>query len=147
MRALGSAARLSAEEWRLLVEGACLSLAAAVSVRAVGPSRLAGRLAESGRASPASLRVSPARAAALVAFASSFVPGSTCLTRALALSRVLRRRGVDARVVIGARRAAAGLEAHAWVTDGERVILGAATHETYAEIVRFGRSPRPEAAA
>ena len=138
MRVLRKALRLSAEEWRLTAEGACLSLAAAVGVRACAPARLARRLAGRRTSSSVPLGVPLERAAALVAFASSFVPGSTCLTRALALSSLLARRGIEARVVVGARRAASGLEAHAWVTTGGRVILGDATHETYAEIARFG---------
>lgn len=146
MRLLHRAARLTAGEWRLVAEGACLSLATAVGVRVVTPAHVARWLAGSGSSSSVPLRVPPERAAALVAFASSFVPGSTCLTRALALSRVLARRGIGARVVIGTRRAASGIEAHAWVTSGGRVILGGAAHETYAEIARFDARP-PEVAA
>ena len=124
----------------------CLSLAAAVGVRVLAPARLARRLAALRSPASAPLRMPLERAAALVAVASSFVPGSTCLTRALALAGVLARRGVESRVVIGARRAASGLEAHAWVTSGGRVILGGATHEAYEEIARLGDAPAEVAA-
>ena len=146
MRTLRRAARLSAEERRLVAEAVCLSLAAAIGVRVLAPARLARRLAALRAPASAPLRMPLERAAALVAFASSFVPGSTCLTRALALAGALARRGVESRVVIGTRRAASGLEAHAWVTSGGRVILGGAAHEAYAEIARLACTP-PEAAA
>lgn len=38
-----------------------------------------------------------------------------CLTRSIALQRMLARRGLPARVCIGVRREASSLEAHAWV--------------------------------
>jgi hypothetical protein len=40
----------------------------------------------------------------------------TCLERALAAKRVLRRRGFNAELHIGVRRADQGYEAHAWLT-------------------------------
>ncbi len=44
-----------------------------------------------------------------------YLPGDTrCLTRSLVLSRLLARRGIDSRLVIGARTQPAFL-AHAWV--------------------------------
>ena len=43
-----------------------------------------------------------------------FVPGSTCIHRAVAGHRMLTRRGVEARVVIGLRSGDA-LEGHAWI--------------------------------
>lgn len=42
----------------------------------------------------------------------------TCLRRAAVLTVLLRREGLDAEVVIGARRVAGALEAHAWVRWG-----------------------------
>ena len=43
-----------------------------------------------------------------------FVPGSTCIHRAVAGHRMLTRRGIDARVIIGLRSRDA-LEGHAWI--------------------------------
>lgn len=53
----------------------------------------------------------------------SLVPGDTrCLARSLVLTRMLARRGIDAKLVIGARPAPEFL-AHAWVEhEGEPVI-------------------------
>jgi hypothetical protein len=47
-------------------------------------------------------------------------PGSKCLDQSLVLASLLRERGIDARLLIGAARGGAGIEAHAWVEiDGE----------------------------
>ena len=53
----------------------------------------------------------------------SYVPGDTrCLARSLVLTRLLARRGIDAKLVIGARTAPQFL-AHAWVEhDGTPVL-------------------------
>jgi hypothetical protein len=45
-----------------------------------------------------------------------------CLRRSLALHRLLVRRGMASRLVIGVRRPAGGLEAHAWVESAGRVV-------------------------
>jgi hypothetical protein len=60
--------------------------------------------------------VSPERIAALVAVASrhGLVRGN-CLSQSLTLQQLLRRAGVAAQLRIGARRAADGIEAHAWI--------------------------------
>ncbi len=49
-------------------------------------------------------------------------PGSKCLDQSLAIASLLRERGIDARLLIGAARGGAGIEAHAWVEiDGEPI--------------------------
>ncbi len=60
------------------------------------------------------------RLAAACAAATALAPGSfTCLRRALALRTRLRAKGLDGRLVLGARRGAGtGIEAHAWVELG-----------------------------
>lgn len=56
----------------------------------------------------------------------------TCLPRALALRRMLARRGIPATLRIGVRRAGASLAAHAWIEVG-----GAAIGEPEAIEERF----------
>ena len=52
--------------------------------------------------------------------AANHLRSSQCLQRSLVLRTMLARRGHDARVRIGVRRAGAELEAHAWVEcDGQ----------------------------
>ena len=48
----------------------------------------------------------------------------TCLRRSMVFARVLRLEGYDARVVLGAKKSAGGLEGHSWVElEGERIGL------------------------
>ncbi|MHB8634685.1 MAG: lasso peptide biosynthesis B2 protein [Thermoplasmatota archaeon] len=56
--------------------------------------------------------------------AASRIPTARCLAQALALQAMAGRRGFEARLHIGARTGAAGFEAHAWITSGDRVVLG-----------------------
>jgi hypothetical protein len=68
------------------------------------------------------------------------VPGTTCLTRALAAGWMLRRRGQPARIVIGVAMASGKLEAHAWLELGETVIVGGeARVERYARLREVGQ--------
>lgn len=69
--------------------------------------------------------------------ASAAVPGSTCLTRALAAGWLLRRSG-GAQLIIGVATGGAPptLEAHAWLERGGVVILGGE-----ADVTRFARLP------
>lgn len=67
------------------------------------------------------------RVAWTVQHASRFIPGTrTCLVQALAAHQLLRPLGVPCEIEIGARFDERGrLRAHAWVTVGDRVIVGA----------------------
>jgi hypothetical protein len=61
-------------------------------------------------------QVSPQRTAELLAAAARRgVPGSTCLTRSLALLWLLRKSGLQPNLRIGARMLSGHFEAHAWV--------------------------------
>ena len=53
-----------------------------------------------------------------------FVPHATCLVRVLAGAQLFAARGQRADVVIGVRRRAGLLEAHAWLESGGQVVLG-----------------------
>lgn len=58
--------------------------------------------------------------------AARWVPGASCLTQALAAQVLLARAGHAHRLALGLRRGFAGeLQAHAWVTCGEQVVIGA----------------------
>ena len=52
------------------------------------------------------------------------IPQSTCLVRALAVSRLLAQKGYESTLHIGVKRKAGLLEAHAWVEYDGRVIIG-----------------------
>ena len=65
------------------------------------------------------------RVAWAVAAASRFVPGTTCLSRALGSQILLAERGVQADLHIGVARDQHGFRAHAWVKTGDRIVGGA----------------------
>ena len=46
----------------------------------------------------------------------------TCLPRSLALRALLRRHGIEADLLIGVRREAGSLRAHAWIEDAGRPV-------------------------
>lgn len=67
-----------------------------------------------------------------------------CLQQAIAVRRMLARRGVPAAVCLGVsrdradrERPADGRAAHAWVEVGSRVVSGAGELERYALVARF----------
>ena len=87
------------------------------------------------------------RAARIVRRVARHAPFSAvCLPQAMALQWMLRRRGVESRLVLGARRRAhcAGLDFHAWLTVGGKCVIGGNEVETYATLPPVdGLEPRP----
>lgn len=63
---------------------------------------------------------------------------SNCLVQSVALTAMLRRRGIPGRIEFGVRREedGAGLAAHAWVTCDGRVILDSDPRGDYASFTR-----------
>jgi len=71
-----------------------------------------------------------------VSAASRLIPHATCLTQAVSAQFLLARAGHPSEVQIGVRRDENGkLAAHAWVTSGERILLGG----TESELQRYQR--------
>ena len=66
--------------------------------------------------------VAPSRAARIVARAVGRFARQTCLCQAFVLSVVLRRRGYETEIVIGASRED-GFAAHAWLRCGDEVFF------------------------
>jgi hypothetical protein len=60
----------------------------------------------------------------------------TCLPQALAVQRMLRRRGIPARLHLGVG-AIADAEAHAWVTVGHKAVIGASERDRFSPLAAF----------
>lgn len=74
----------------------------------------------------------PERAGRAVAVASGYVPKTTCLIQALAAQALLKRGGFSAHLRLGVGRDAQGqFQAHAWVENNGRVIIGDSELESY----------------
>ena len=82
---------------------------------------------------------SPSAVAAAVERATAYVPGTTCLAKALAAQVVLGQRSARSRLCIGVTKTPDGrFVAHAWVESDGRVVLGDA-----AALGRFTLLPMP----
>ena len=142
MRRIERLLRLSGSEWRLLVEAFWLLARIRVALWIHPFKRVQQRYARR-RAGAAVVRGrtgSDAEAKAVgiaVRRSSRLVPDATCLPQALTTRVMLERRGVQNELLIGVAKSDAGaLEAHAWVTVGDAVIVG-----DLPDLARFHRMP------
>jgi hypothetical protein len=132
---------LSAPDWRLLASAAFLCGAVRVGLwllplRAV--QRVLCRIWQRSDRPGREEQLSPERIAWAVNVASRFVPGSTCLTTALATRVLLERRNHRACLYLGlSRTPAGGLTGHAWVESGGKVVMGGRDFSTYVPLASF----------
>jgi len=76
------------------------------------------------RLAPRGRTVDPPRVAWAVKSAARIVPRATCLTQALAMQRMLAKRGCPSKMEVGVAKNHKGLEAHAWLVCGGEVVIG-----------------------
>src|SRR5262245_18296169 len=136
MSRLGKFLHLSPRERRLLGEAALALAAIRLGLSLLTLRRLTNVLAYAIRRAPRRFGEDSsftAHAARAVLRASAYVPGTTCLTQALALLALLQRRGCTADMRIGLTRDGSHcIDGHAWVEFQGRVIFG---HGFVPEIV------------
>jgi hypothetical protein len=133
-------AALPAEERRVLARAVFLVAGFAIALRLLPFRVVANRVGRMATVKGGRAGTNPERIAALVDAAGGALRAS-CLPRALALSRILRSRGILHEVRIGVRKRR-GLEAHAWVVESDRVVIGRADVESYAPLTTL---PEPHA--
>lgn len=117
-RRLGLLRALTREQRQIVFASLLLLPGVQLSLRVRGFTRTAHVLAvrSQRRAVPADPRDARSLGDAVALVAGRSVVGARCLGRSLVLWFLLRRRGVDAELVIGARAPRGGeLPAHAWV--------------------------------
>jgi len=143
MRRIGRLRRVSGAEWRLMVEALWLLGQIRVALWIHPFKRVQRRYARrtprtDAAAEPGSNQAEAARAIGIAVRRSSrLVPGATCLPLALATRVMLERRGVPNEFLIGVAKSDVGtLEAHAWVTVDDVVIVG-----ELPDLERFHRMP------
>lgn len=117
---------------RLSLEAALLTAIAAALVTLGRAPRLLRSTAPRGATSAQATDLQELTAA--VARASRYLPGATCLARALALAWMLKRRGIAADVRLGVRTDTGRLFAHAWVECQGTVLGGPAAGESFVPI-------------
>lgn len=109
---------LSRAQWAIAIASALLLPVTQIGLRLVGFNRTAGLLARLSTRPPrpADRAYVTAAADAVALVAGRPVLGARCLGRSLVLWFLLRRRGIDAELVVGAHPPGDGtLDAHAWV--------------------------------
>jgi Transglutaminase-like superfamily len=134
--------RLPPRDRRRNIEAAGELMRASLQLRRTPSPKLAGLLGTPHADDPSmAVGVEQLREAArvgrTVARVARRVPSSpTCLPQALAVQRMLRRRGIPSRLHLGVTSPAVG-EAHAWVTVAERPVVGGAGIERYVPLAAF----------
>lgn len=69
--------------------------------------------------------------------ASRWTPGTTCLTSALALQRLLSAEGYVSELHIGVARQQPGLVAHAWIVHEGQVLIGDEEQAAYTPLTNW----------
>ncbi len=89
-------------------------------------------------------RFSTERGVWAVQVASRYIPRATCLTQALAAQALLGFGGIPASVRIGvAKEPTEGLEAHAWLESGGKILMGGAeADQRYTPLLSFSAGER-----
>jgi hypothetical protein len=137
-RKLAKARRLTLAQWRDLMRAVVELARARAALGRVDPKQLASLSRETSQGSSVERSGLPlvARVAWAVPAAASVVPWrSDCLVQALAARRWLAAEGIATALHLGARRAdgrdtrrdreaRSSLEAHAWLTCGDRIVTG-----------------------
>ena len=105
----------SQREYLRMIPACVVVTVAAFGLWALGFKRYALPLATSPAVTGGKLAAADEALVRAISRTSRVLSWSTCLSRSCALSTVLRRRGIQARLHIGVARPATGLHAHAWV--------------------------------
>ena len=141
-RSIGRFFRLSWRRRLLLVEAAAWLGIARLAVlllpfRWLAP-RFGRKMAESPASDPREADVGR-RVAWAVRIASRHTPWhNKCLGEAIAGKAMLRRRGVASTLYLGLAKAeSGGLEAHAWLRCGSRILTGGGLSQSYTVVATF----------
>jgi hypothetical protein len=135
MRGLRRFFRLPRGERWLLLKAALLLATIRIGLRLL-PFQTLKQLLDSASKSRATHQFSSDRIVWAVTAAGRYVLGDgPCLTQALAVQLLLKRRGYPASLRIGVSRKKKGeLEAHAWVESEDRVVVGGGDLSDYTPL-------------
>lgn len=84
---------------------------------------------------------SAVRIGSAVEAVSGYVPGATCLTRALAARVLLSSEGHASSLRLGMARIDGRLQAHAWLESDGTIVVGGAGHRQFAPFGSVASSP------
>ncbi len=124
MRAVNRFLRLDSVERVLLLEAFVLVCTASTSVRLL-PFAIVQKLFANRAKASNTHRRSIERSMWAIAVAGKYMPGTTCLSLALAAHRMLHREGYPAHLYIGVGKDHVGsFRAHAWVESEGKIVIG-----------------------
>ena len=137
MRRVKRFLRLSRIDQTLLLQAAFSILAVRLALRFLSFERLRELVARwAGRATTP---VTSDRIVWAVEAAARHIPASSCLSKALAAQTLLTRQGYSSQLMIGvAKDEASGLEAHAWITCQDQVLIGGPETGRYTPLLNLG---------
>jgi hypothetical protein len=135
--------RRTAADWRLLAGAAAIQVLTASALRLLPLPALRTLFARVRPAVSLLLRGSDERVIWAIEATGRRLPGlSTCLVRAIIVDARLSTPERPLRLMIGVRRALLGdLEAHAWVGDRGRILIGGSTADEYAPMLAWDSVP------
>lgn len=135
---IARARRAGASRRRDLAEAAVTLAASAVAVRLL-PFRRAISIGCVPLADQPATPAAMSEATSALSRLAGLVPWrSVCIDQSIALQRMLRRRGIDARLHYGiAHDPALALAAHVWVMVGDRIVIGGEEAPKFAEVAVF----------
>jgi hypothetical protein len=120
---------LNGRDWLALAEASCTLAYTHAALRLGSPARVIARATKDASARDAAFTIArQKRLEWLVGVAGRHVVRVPCLTRAIALARILGRRGVRTDVRLGVRQIDGRLDAHAWVELDGRALNDDETH-------------------
>ena len=141
MLSLRKLSQLSSREAWLLVQAALLLPAVRLALKFVTVAQVQN-LVERALRNPQALKISTPATARIVRIAARRgLYHFKCLDQSLVLGWLLRRQGIDARIVFGARKGDDSMEAHAWV-EVDRVAISddEGEHRTFSTLGEFSAS-------
>ena len=144
-RALHRAAALSRDDWAVFAGALGLLSLVSLGLKVAGLRRTLALVDSRAEARRCCAGVDPrgaARIAWLVEIAARCCrPRPTCLTKALVVFSLLKRRGLPAEVVLGVTKVRGPLEGHAWVQLGEGAVVGDPEPVRYTTLCRIPALP------
>lgn len=136
MRSLKRFVRLSPPERALLLQAAILIVSVRLALRFLSVERL--QTLACHWAGNAGTPVTSERIVWAVEAAARKIPASTCLSKALAAQALLARHGHTSDLMIGvAKDGASGLEAHAWITCQDKILMGGPETGRYTPLLNL----------
>ena len=129
--------RLPGAERALLLQAAFFILLVRLALRFLSVERLQALACHwAGRAA---IPVISDRIVWAVEAAARHIPASTCLSKAVAAQALLARHGYTAQLMIGVvKDDACRLEAHAWITCQDRILIGGPETARYTPLLNLG---------